>query len=767
MIWPVMEATPTPLTPSQPTLDLPFDDVPGITFINHRVVMREDPLTGLRSILVAGVVWMIFAKTDSFAFRTACAGLVCSGLADQMEIVRALGVARRTLYRWIDAYTAKGAQALVPYQPSGRKSIVPASVVQAVVKLHGRGFGMRRIADRLNLSLGIVRGIYTRQGLRPVREAAQGGLDLENPQVQEDVPTVVEEAQEPVKEVQERVEALASEEGTLEEESAQGLWTPEPQSGSGVARAGVLLALPMLKKLKVFATLRRVFRGALGAFPRYGLDVVIIVLVFMALWRIKRPEGLKRFSPEELGRVLGLDRLPEMKTIRRKMSQLAALKGGAMEAMRALAEVRLQEDEDLLGVLYVDGHVRRYSGKHALAPGYSTQLRRPVSATTDIWVHDRLGDPVFLVTSQINEHLTQVLEGVLKEAREIAGAERKMTVVFDRGGWCVQLFARLRYAGYDLITYRKGRCEDLPRESFTAADVEMYGKSTTMYLHDESGVDLGGKPDKEPKDELWPVVVREIVKLNPKTGKQTRVVTSREDLSAGQVLEMLFARWRQENFFKYMREEYAIDTLVELGAEAVSPELDRPNPEVKAVTAQIKSLQQQIAVLQSERCEMIGESEPKPSPGPGWEKFVPGKARSKEIVAHVRDLRAKIEELDAYRAELPKRVSAEGYERLKVGRKHVADLFKVIAYQAETELLRLLAPHYARHEDEGRALLSAVFASSADYEVTATELRVTLAAQSSPHRTRAVAALCETLNRIPTKLPGTNLRLRFEAPDPA
>ena len=61
----------------------------------------------------------------------------------------------------------------------------------------------------------------------------------------------------------------------------------------------------------------------------------------MALMRIKRPEGLKEHSPEDLGRLLGLDRAPEVKTVGRKLARLAAY-GRAAEFGRALAERRVQ-----------------------------------------------------------------------------------------------------------------------------------------------------------------------------------------------------------------------------------------------------------------------------------------------------------------------------------------------------------------------------------------------------------------------------------------
>jgi hypothetical protein len=73
----------------------------------------------------------------------------------------------------------------------------------------------------------------------------------------------------------------------------------------------------------------------------------------------------------------------------------------------------------------------------------------------------------------------------------------------------------------------------------------------------------------------------------------------------------------------------------------------------------------------------------------------------------------------------------------------------------------LLAPHYKRADDEGRTLVQTALASAATLEVTDGELRVTLAPLSSAHRSRAIAAVCEELNRAPKRFPGTNLRLRF------
>jgi hypothetical protein len=58
--------------------------------------------------------------------------------------------------------------------------------------------------------------------------------------------------------------------------------------------------------------------------------------VFLALAGEPRAEGATRIRPAALGRALGLDREPEVKTIRRKIGELAAA-GKAHELVMALA----------------------------------------------------------------------------------------------------------------------------------------------------------------------------------------------------------------------------------------------------------------------------------------------------------------------------------------------------------------------------------------------------------------------------------------------
>jgi hypothetical protein len=126
----------------------------------------------------------------------------------------------------------------------------------------------------------------------------------------------------------------------------------------------------------------------------------------------------------------------------------------------------------------------------------------------------------------------------------------------------------------------------------------------------------------------------------------------------------------------------------------------------------------------------------------------------------------RVEQLEARRNKIPRRVpvqsiSSQPVVKLAPEIKHLTNLIKMVAYQAESELLRTMAPHYHRVVDEGRTLIQSALSSAADLEVTENELTITLVPLSSAHRTRAIAALCKELNEFETIFPGSSLRLRY------
>lgn len=472
----------------------------------------------------------------------------------------------------------------------------------------------------------------------------------------------------------------------------------------------------------------------------------------MGLWRIKRPEGLKEHSPANLGRVLGLDRAPEVKTLRRKLARLAAL-GRAAELGAALARHRAAARGAALGFLYVDGHVRVYHGARRLPKAHVARMRLSMPATTDYWANDAAGDPLFVVTAKANAGLVRMLPEVLERARAAVG-QRRLTVVFDRGGYSPGLFGRIMAAGFDFITYRKGPCAPVARKHFRKHRAPVDGRTVRYVLADQE-VRLG-----KPRLRL-----RQVTRLSD-NGHQTHILTCRRDLCAAAVAYRMFGRWRQENFFKYLRQEYAIDALAEYAAEPDDPSREVPNPARAALDAQLRLAHARVERLEAEYgLEALTNPEARRRTMRGF-KIARGK-----LARQIEDAWLRVEKLQAKRDALPRRVPIQSVMdqpvvKLAPELQHLTNLVKMVAYQAESQMFRALAPHYRRAEEEGRTLLQSALNGAADIQVTRTELRVTLAPLSSPHRTRAIARLCEELNASLTLFPGSNLRLRYAIHQP-
>lgn len=767
-------------TTTQPLL--PLEDVPsdGRTYVNervwfvdhegHRVVFRwHEPLYRV-------------ALDDTVHLRLVAVNLRLSELATQAEIARAFGHAVATQRRWELRYQQQGINGLVPKGRPGRRRQLNKSQDALVRKWFEAGVSNRQMAKRLGVGEATVRRTLKRLGLRRAPQQRQRRLPLvgeecAKPEAAEEPAAVDEDAEtpgEPPRDSQgEQPREPAGQHGSL-----PGSWTidsdPHDRSGDralarmglledaqplfadaeAVPRAGVLLAVPLLVTHGMIGVFGKVYGSLRPSF--YGLRTTVVTLFLCALLRIKRPEHLKEYRPGDLGQIVGLDRAPEVKTIRRKLSRLAAAGQGKV-LMEELARLRIEEDAGRIAFLYVDGHVREYHGKYRLSKAKKAQRQVITPAATDTWVHDAGGEPLLVVTSEMNAKLTQILEPILEDVKRLVPPGRRVTVIFDRGGYSPKLFARLIASGFDVITYRKGKVPKLPRSSFAKRRRKIDGMWREYELCDRPRVRVGRLRAKRKKhaaepEYLW---LREVRVLRD-DDRQTPILTNRTDLDAVEVAYRIFHRWRQENFFKYMAEEFALDALVEYGAEEVSQGNDRPNPQWTRMTKQLKQAKAKVARLQAELGEHAADNDE------ATRRTMRGfKIAHADLRRQLEEAQSEVERLLNKRKKTPKRIPASDLQTLKTEKKLIVDSIKMAAYQVETQLLGMLQDHYARTADEGRTLLHAAFQSPARLEVTDDELRITIAAQSSPHRTAALAALCRQLDAIPTPFPGTPLRLRL------
>jgi len=201
--------------------------------------------------------------------------------------------------------------------------------------------------------------------------------------------------------------------------------------------------------------------------------------------------------------------------------------------------------------------------------------------------------------------------------------------------------------------------------------------------------------------------------------------------------------------------------LAQYAVQPDDPTREVPNPQWAALDAQLRQAYARLDRLQAEYgLEAFTNLEERRRTMRGFKR-----AQGK-LGGQIWEVHERIVKLEARRKKIPRRVPVQSVTSQPVVKlapeiQHLTNLVKMVAYQAESDLLRIAAPHYCRVEEEGRTLIQSALLNSADIQVTPTELRLTLAPLSSPHRTRAIAALCEALNLSNTRFPGCSLRLRY------
>jgi hypothetical protein len=540
-----------------------------------------------------------------------------------------------------------------------------------------------------------------------------------------------------------------------------GAMAPHFEDALDIPKGGVLLALPALLVCGLLRHAGQYFQLPPGF---YGLETVFLLLAFLALARLKSIEALRYCAPGEWGKLLGLDRIPEVRTLRAKLKHLAE-QGQAFEWSAALCTEWMAARSEEAAVLYVDGHVRVYHGSQTRLPKhYVARERQCLRATADYWLNAMDGQPFFVVSQAVDPGLLQVLEQEIiprlerdvprEQSPEELAADpllHRFTVVFDREGYSPAFLARMKQKRIACLTYHKYPGEDWPVEEFVLRQGRLpNGEPVTMQLA-ERGTFLGG--------EAW---VREIRKLTA-TGHQTAILSTDYRSETACLARAMFSRWSQENFFRYMRQHYSLDSLVDYRTEVIPETTPVVNPTYRTLDGQVRK---RFGILNRKRAEfgaltLEGGIEPL--------KVETFERRKAELQEGIAALQEEVAALKAERKATKRHIpfhdlpEEERFKRLSTQSKHCVDTIKMIAYRAETAMAQTLREKMARYDD-ARSLLRAVYSSEIDLLPNAKDKTLTvrlhpLANQSSDD---AVRHLCAELNRTELLFPGTELRLVYE-----
>ena len=723
-----------------PQVQMPFFPQ-GVTHINAMLAFANQ--AGKVAYVTGNLQIYTHEENDSVAFKMITAQFCANGMAKQAEIVRAFGVPSLAVKRAVKLFRQEGTRGF--YKPRKRRSaaVLTPEVCAQVQALLDSGLTITAVAEQKDIKRDTLSKAVRAGRLRVPRVIeADGALSKSRRSEQDSAAAMGMGASN----VEARVAASLGQLVAV---------APSFEPALDVPCGGVLFALPALLAVGLLDEAEDCLKLPDGY---YGLDSLLLLSAFMALARLESLECLRYRAPGEWGKLLGLDRIPEVRTLREKL-QLLSSDEQPEKWMKALSERWMHQEPAQASVLYIDGHVRVYHGQQTQLPKHHVARQKLcLRATTDYWVNAMDGQPFFMVNQAVDPGMISVIEREILAQLEQQIPERadeegtstahRFTLVFDREGYSPEFFVRMKKRRVACLTYHKFPGEAWTDDEFHACPVRLHrGEVVSMDLA-ERGTCLSNN--------LW---VREVRKRT-KRGHQTAVISTDFRSELAPLAGSMFSRWSQENYFRYARVHFALDRLAEYSTDSIPDTVKLVNPGWRELDSQVRKATATLSRLLAKfgATQMTEDIEVEK-----MERWLEQKAQLQEEIEHLQETvtALKLARKDTLHhvsfKELPE---DQKFRQLRKHAKQLIDTIKMIAYRGETAMANILRPVIKR-PDEARTLLRALYSTEADIipDLKAQTLTVRLHHMAQKTSDVAIQKLCDELNETETVFPRTNLRL--------
>jgi len=697
---------------------------------------------------------------DKRMFRLVTASLIEAGACKHSDIVKHFGVSKSSVNRSVKKLRNGGSEAFFKKR-AGRKygTKLTPNILEQAQQLLDKGKSRNQIAEEIDVKCDTLRKAIEDGRLREFKHT-ETDIDVTDKSMRSMADAAAGEGMGiACTRVMDRV---LSSLGKCNDGAIVRF-----EASHDVSFGGVLCALPALLANGLLDGVEAIL-GAISGY--YAIYHVLLLLSFMVLGRIKTVEKLRGYGQGELGKLLGLDRIPEVRCLREKMDAMSAADAGEKWAVH-LSRHWMKNEPESVGSLYIDGHVRVYNGQLTKLPRkYVARQRLCLRGISDYWVNDAIGRPFFKVEKPIDPGLIKVLEQdiVPRLLTDIPNQPEssqldenpylnRFIIIFDREGYSPAFFHKMwKDHRIACMTYHKYPGEAWPLEWFKDHKVVMPRGETSVMKLAEMGTWFGTG-----KDAFW---VREVRKLT-ESGHQTSLISTAYDLQHTQLAAGMFSRWCQENFFKYMIQHFGIDLLNEYGIESFPDTEKVINPTWRDLDRSRNSLQNKLRYRKARFAEMTMH----PQSEDEHEKYHTWVQKKSELLEEIEQyehqlvgFKSDIKNTDKYIkwSELEEK---DKFYRLIPGRKRLMDTIKMIAYRAETAMTGLLIDQTV-DSAAARRLLQDLFVTDADIlpEPEKNLLRVRVHSASRPAANRSLAKLFDRLNEADIRYPGPEMKMTYE-----
>jgi hypothetical protein len=511
--------------------------------------------------------------------------------------------------------------------------------------------------------------------------------------------------------------------------------------------AGAFLLYAALGRLDVWGVLRQL-GAAVGRARHCGWTQLVATIIFCFALRFRSLEDSKNARRRDLGVLIGESQVPPVAGLRRKVQALVE-SVDPVALSRELFHRYLKLEPVWEGLYYLDGHFCPYYGKHPTPKGWDPQRRLAAKGHTDVYLHDARGRALFFLSQPLNDSLARAIPRMVEEIRRVHGPE-PFTLVFDRGGYSGDAFRFLRDKGIGFITYLKGRQarRQYPMARFRPGWFPFEGRRRVYRLWEKrTRIAKAG-------------AIRTILFLG-EDGHQIPVLTSLDrSARAAKVVHCLRLRWRQENSFKYLIEHYAIDQIIQYGAEQEQNPRLVPNPRRKALPEKIREASQQIQRLEAQLGRALdGNDETRRATARGLKI---AHATVRRDLAQRRQVLARLENRLRH---TPSQIAAAAVDKtrflLREDRRLLVNALKLLAYNAEKLLAHRFHQYYQQPKDVLSIFRGVLQLPGEVHPLASDRLEVRLARPHSDKVAQALEGLLRDLNLEHPRLLGDGPILSF------
>ncbi len=573
-------------------------------------------------------------------------------LADR-EIASSFGMHPVTLSRFRGQVRRGGSAALIPRKtgPKGPSKMTPKLEGQCR-KLHEEGLSSREIAKRISrrdrrISHVTVAGLFK-------GEAQQSPLPIAEP--------------------------LAANMAEVTEAEPERLTTPCESR-----YAGALMLYAALARLDLWSIFRQLGADA-GPTRRFGWADTLAMIVFCFTLGFRSIEDFKNGRRRDLGILIGKQQGPTVLSLRGKIKALAeSVDPVAVSQELFRRYVALEPVWE--GLYYLDGHFCPYYGDHPTPRGWDAKRRLAIPGHTDVYVHDAKGRALFFFSQPLNDSLARAIPVAVEQIRRVHGPE-PFTLVFDRGGYSGEAFRFLSEQGVGFITYLKGRKAQrrYPKKQFRPAWFFFEGRRHAYRLFEKkTRVGKAGS-------------IRTIIFIGNEEHQVPVLTNLAPSAKAAKVVHCLRLRWRQENDFKYLRDHYAIDQIVQYGADQEAQDRLIANPRRKALQEQVRNLMKEVELLEGRLGRAINDNNERRRRTVRGIKIAHASLRREIAVKH-----QALTRLQNRLQRTPARISAAAAGKtrslLREDRRLLINTLKIAACNAEKDLVRRFNRAYDHPKD--------------------------------------------------------------------